>query len=82
MPPFDTSTYKINRKEGGSLVRIDGLGGETPEMTVEYYNSQIHYHEQIIMNLIAQSAKVEEFEVENPAPVTEELDEDREQAGI
>lgn len=72
MPPFDTSTYNINRKEDGSLVRVDGLGGETPEMTLDYYDSQIEYHTQIVANLEAQALKVQEFELENPAPITED----------
>lgn len=68
MNPFDTSTYEIQRKEDNTLIRVDGYGGETPEMTVEYYTSQITYYEQVIANLEAQKAKVEEFELANPAP--------------
>lgn len=66
MDPFNTENYKLERKEDGTLVRVDGLGGETPEMTVDYYDSQIAFHTQIIANLEAQKLKVEEFEVENP----------------
>ena len=66
MNEFDTTKYNIQRKEDNSLVRVDGLGGETPEMTVDYYDSQIAFHEQIVANLEAQKLKVEEFEVENP----------------
>lgn len=72
MPPFDTSKYTIERKEDGSLVRIDGLGGESPEMTVDYYDAQIEYYTQVLANLEAQSLKVQAFELENPAPIVEE----------
>lgn len=72
MQEFDTSHYNINRKEDGSLVRIDGLGGETPEMDVSYYEAQIAFHEQVVANLEAQKQKVEEFLVDNPAPEQEE----------
>lgn len=75
MQPFNTSTYNIIRKEDGTLVRIDGLGGESPEMTVDYYTSQIEYHTQVIANLEAQRLKVEEFELENPAPEPEPVEE-------
>ena len=71
METFDTSKYNIQRKEDNSLVRVDGLGGETPEMTVDYYISQITYHEQVVANLEAQKLKVEEFLVANPAVVIE-----------
>lgn len=71
MEPFDTSKYNIQRKEDGTLVRVDGLGGETPELTVDYYNTLIAYHEQVVANLQAQKAKVEEFERDNPAQVVE-----------
>lgn len=72
MNEFDTSKYTIDRKDDGSLVRVDGLGGETPEMTQEYYTSQIDFHNQVIANLQAQKEKLEEYERENPAPDTEE----------
>ena len=72
MEPFNTDNYNIQRKEDNTLIRVDGLGGETPEMTVDYYDSQITYHEQVVANLEAQKAKVEEFLVANPAPVVEE----------
>ena len=62
MQPFNTSNYNIQRKEDGSLVRVDGLGAETPEMTVEYYASQIDYYTQVLANLEAQKSKVEAFE--------------------
>ena len=68
MQEFDTSHYNINRKEDGSLVRVDGLGGETPEMDVAYYESQIAFHEQVVANLEAQKQKVEDFLADNPAP--------------
>jgi len=67
MNEFDTSKYNISRKEDNSLVRVDGLGGETPEMTQDYYNSQIAYHQQVITNLEAQMQKVAAFELDNPA---------------
>lgn len=66
MEQFNTSHYNINRKEDGTLVRIDGLGGETPEMDVAYYEAQIAFHKQVVANLEAQKAKVEAFELENP----------------
>ena len=77
MEEFNTSLYTIQRKEDGTLVRIDGLGGETPEMTQEYYASQIAYHEQVVANLEAQKQKVAEFEADNP-PVEVELPEEQE----
>lgn len=72
MEPFDTTKYNIQRKEDNTLIRVDGLGGETPEMTVEYYTSQVTYHEQVIANLEAQKLKVEEFLVANPALTPED----------
>lgn len=72
MEPFNTDNYNIQRKEDNSLVRVDGLGGETPEMTIDYYDSQITFHEQIVANLESQKLKVEEFEVENPPIETPE----------
>lgn len=72
MEPFDTSKYNIQRKEDGTLVRVDGLGGETPEMAIDYYDSQIAYHEQVVANLDAQKQKVEAFELANPAPEKDE----------
>ena len=68
MEPINTELYQIQRKDSGELVRVDGLGGESPELTVDYYNTQIAYHEQVVANLQAQKAKVEEFERDNPAP--------------
>lgn len=72
MQEFDTTKYNIQRKEDNSLIRVDGLGGETPEMTTDYYDSQITFHEQIIANLEAQKLKVEEFEADNPPIETPE----------
>ena len=72
MESFDTSKYNIQRKEDGTLVRVDGLGGETPEMAIDYYDSQIAYHEQVVANLEAQKLKVEAFELANPVPAVEE----------
>ncbi|WP_154100365.1 hypothetical protein [Rhodococcus sp. YH3-3] len=66
MDPFDTSKYNIQRKEDGTLVRVDGLGGETPEMTIDYYDSQIAYHEQVVANLEAQKMKLADWLVDNP----------------
>lgn len=66
MNEFDTTKYNITRKEDNTLVRVDGLGGETPEMTVDYYDSQIALHNQVVTNLEAQKAKVVAFEIENP----------------
>ena len=75
--PFDTSKYNLQRKEDGTLARRDGLGGETPEMDVAYYDSQIAYHEQVVANLEAQKAKVEAFEAANPwTPPVEAEEED------
>ena len=62
MQPFNTSNYNIQRKEDGSLVRVDGLGAETPEMTVEYYASQIDYYTQVLANLEPQKSKVAALE--------------------
>ncbi len=66
MQEFDVTKYTINRKEDGSLVRVDGLGGETPEMDAAYYNSQIAFHEQVVANLNAQKEKLEEFLANDP----------------
>lgn len=74
MEPFDTTKYELQRKEDNTLIRVDVYGGETPEMTVDYYESQIAYHEQVIANLEAQKAKVEDFLVNNPPEENEEQD--------
>lgn len=66
MEPFDTSKYNIQRKEDGTLVRVDGLGGETPEMAIDYYDSQIAYHEQVVANLEAQKEKLADWLPANP----------------
>lgn len=73
MDVFDTTKYELQRKEDNTIVRVDGLGGETPEMDVDYYNSQIAYHQQVVANLETQKAKVEQFEADNPVeePETE-----------
>ena len=68
MEPIKTHLYTISRKEDGSLVRVDGLGGETPEYSVDYYDAQITFHNQVVANLEAQKLKVEEFEQANPLP--------------
>lgn len=68
MQEFDTSKYTISRKEDGSLVRVDGLGAETPEPGVEYYDSQIEFHQQVVANLEAQKEKVEDYLADNPEP--------------
>ena len=75
MQEFDVTKYTINRKEDGTLVRIDGLGGQTPEMDVAYYEAQIAFHEQVIANLKAQKLEVEKFERDNPLPEPEEATE-------
>lgn len=72
MNPINTSLYQIQRKDSGELVRVDGLGAESPELTIDYYETQIAYHEQVVANLQAQKPKVEEFERDNPAPEVEE----------
>lgn len=66
MEHIDTSLYNVERNELGELVRVDGIGGKTPEMEVGYYSSQITYYEQVVENLKAQKLKVEEFERDNP----------------
>lgn len=50
----------------GSLIDVDGNGGEAPEMGVDYYDSQIAFHEQVVANLEAQKQKVEEFLANDP----------------
>ena len=35
MNPFDTTTYELQRKEDGSIVRVFGNGHEEPETTTE-----------------------------------------------
>lgn len=75
MEPFDTTKYTLQRKEDNTIVRIDGLGGESPEMTQDYYTSQIAYHSQAVANLKAQKLKVEKFERDNPLPEPEEATE-------
>lgn len=66
MEQFDTSRYNIQRKLDGALVRVDGLGGETPELSLDYYDSQIAYHEQVVANLDAQKEKLADWLMENP----------------
>ena len=66
MEPINTDLYRLERKETNEVVRIDGLGNETPEMTSDYYTSQIAFHTQVIANLEAQAAKLAEFEADNP----------------
>ena len=66
MQPFDTTKYELQRKEDNTIVRVDGLGGETPEVTQEYYTSQIAFHEQVVANLNAQKSKLEEFLANDP----------------
>lgn len=75
MEPFDTSKYTLQRKEDNTVVRIDGLGGESPEMTQDYYDSQITYHKQVVANLEAQRNKLADFEADNP-PAVIEVEED------
>ena len=72
MNPIDTTRYEIIRKEDGTLKRLNGNGTEDDEMTVEYYTSQIQFHTQVILNLAAQKARVEDFEAENPLPGEDE----------
>ena len=71
MNPINTDLYTINRKEDGTLIRVDGLGGETPEYNVDYYDAQITFHNQVVTNLEAQKSKVEAFVLENPEPAEE-----------
>ncbi|MCA4995108.1 hypothetical protein HWD35_10330 [Tsukamurella tyrosinosolvens] len=66
MEPINTTLYTLQRREGNTIVRIDGLGGESPEMTQDYYASQIEYYAQVVENLRAQRDKLVEFEVVNP----------------
>lgn len=66
MEAINISLYTHKRLEDNTIVRVDGLGNETPEMTVDYYDSQIAFHTQVIANLEAQAAKLAEFEVDNP----------------
>lgn len=73
MEPIDTSKYNLIRNPDNSIVRVDGLGNEAPEMTVDYYVSQIAFHRQVITNLEAQAEKLADFEAENPpVPLEEE----------
>lgn len=72
MNEFNTDLYNIERNEDGSLSRVDGLGGRTPEMDVAYYDSQMAYHQQVITSLEAQKARVVEFEQDNPAVEVED----------
>lgn len=75
MQPIDTSKYNLHRKEDNTIVRIDGLGGESPEMTQDYYTSQIAYHSQVVENLGAQLEKLAAFEAANPPFVIEQPEE-------
>ena len=70
MEELDTSKYNLLRKEDDTIVRVDGLGNETPELTSDYYTSQIAFHTQVIANLEAQKAKLEQFEADNPKAST------------
>lgn len=71
MEQFDTSKYNLQRKEDNTIVRVDGLGNETPEMDVAYYDSQIAFHKQVVANLQAQKEKLEAWLVDNPLQVVE-----------
>ena len=64
MQPFDTTKYTLERKSDDTIVRVDGLGGESPEMTQDYYTSQIAFHQQVVANLEAQLEKLAEFDQE------------------
>lgn len=66
MQPFDTTTYEIQRKEDGSLVRVFGNGFEEPEMTQEQYKYNVYFHQRIVDNSQAQLDKLKAFEDENP----------------
>lgn len=66
MEPINTDLYTLQRKEDNTIVRVDGLGQESPEMTVDYYAAQIAFHEQVITNLEAQREKLADFEAANP----------------
>ena len=76
MEELNTNLYNLHRKEDNTIVRLDGLGNETPEMTVDYYDSQIAFHTQVVANLEAQKAKLEQFEADNP--LEEEINEEGE----
>ena len=76
MEPINTSLYELFRDESGEVKRRDGLGGESPELTVDYYESQIAFHEQVVANLTAQKEKLEAFERDNPAVESIETYED------
>lgn len=75
MEPINTDLYTLHRKEDNTIVRIDGLGGESPELTQEYYTSQLAFHKQVRRNLEAQRDKLVEFEAENPPFEIEEPEE-------
>ena len=67
MNPFDTTTYELQRKEDGSIVRVFGNGHEEPELTQEQHQYNVDYHTQVASNAQAQLDKVAAFELENPA---------------
>lgn len=73
MQEVDTTKYNLLRKHDNTIVRIDGLGNESPEMTQDYYASQLIFHEQVIANLNAQCDKLVAFEAANP-PVELEVE--------
>lgn len=75
MEPINTNLYTLHRKEDNTIIRIDGLGGESPEMTQDYYTSQIAYYSQVVENLGAQLEKLVEFEAVNPPFVIDQPDE-------
>lgn len=66
MQPIDSSLYTHKRYEDNTIVRVDGLGGETPELTQAEYDAQLAFYKQVIANLEAQNEKLEEFEEANP----------------
>ena len=67
MNPFDTTTYELQRKEDGSIVRVFGNGHEEPELTQEQHQYNVDYHTQVASNAQAQLDKVAAFELDNPA---------------
>lgn len=75
MQPINTDLYTHQRHPDNTIVRVDGLCGESPEMTADYFQSQIDFHNQVVANLEAQRDKLAAFEAENPPVEIEESDE-------
>jgi hypothetical protein len=66
MQPFDTTAYTLKRYPDNRITRLFPDGHEEEELTQDFYQYQIGFHDQVLANLRAQLDKVVAFELENP----------------